>query len=115
MSDLTKNRVHIPAPYTVASILASAKLADDLPIEKLRGAKPFDGIAGNASTPRLTFRIGPERRHVTLFRNGTATIRGCGSIEAASSLLTEVKQMLSLLIEVQPGPAETVVQNIVAT
>lgn len=115
MSDRTKKSVSVSAPYTVASILASAKLADYLPIGELGRVKPFDSIAEVASTPRLTFRIGPERRHVTLYRNGTATIRGCGSIEEARDLLAEVRQMLSSLINVQPGPVKTVVQNIVVT
>ncbi len=102
-------------PYTVVSILASAKLADRLPIGKLLESAPFAQLTEVLDQPRLAFLIGPQKRHITLFQNGTATVRGCKSVEEAEALLMEAKNLLSSVIPLPNRPMKAVVQNVVAT
>ncbi len=101
--------------YRVVSILASAKLADRLPITDMLALEPFNRTAEYADVPRLAFRIGPKRRHVTIFQNGTATVRGCDSFEEAGKLLAEARELVRGVVCLPPAPVRPVVQNIVAT
>src|SRR5207253_379938 len=52
---------------------------------------------------------------MALFRNGTATVRGCRSIGEAGRLLKQVRKTIAPLSRVAPGEMPIFVQNIVAS
>jgi len=100
--------------YSIQSVLASAKIADGFRVEELRALGVFVEIRGGHGAQSLSFQMGPQRRFVTLFSNGTATIRGCRSISEAQSLLEDVRRVLRRFAKVKKGKLRTAVQNIVA-
>jgi transcription initiation factor TFIID TATA-box-binding protein len=100
--------------YTIKSVLASARISESLPIEELRAHGIFPEHDEMESLHRMSFRVGPRRRFVTLFGNGTATIRGCRSIPEAQALLEDVRRAVRQFAKVSEGGLRIVVQNIVA-
>src|SRR6266480_1077819 len=74
---ITRKRFLGALQYTIHSVLASAKVAYSLPISDLRASGVFTEVGELRSPHRINFHAGPRQRHVALFRNGTASVRGC--------------------------------------
>lgn len=104
----------IEPDYSIESVLASSKIADTLPIQELRRQRLFPEDGKTTSPKRISFRLSPRGPFVTLFGNGTATIRGCRSISQAHSLLEEVRRTVAAVTRVNDGRLRMAVQNIVA-
>ena len=99
----------------VASILVSAKIADDLPIRQLAGEK-FLGTNPDSRLKNLMgIRVGPKGQYVSLFRNGTVSIRGCRSLQEAKRILARVVRELKRHATIYETEPKLNVQNVVVS